>query len=153
MDLRGKIIKGLLKNKKNMKFKNQKEFIKYAEDNELYYEEEIFDKDIDYEEYEIINPEGSQKLIHALIDKKDIDYEEARKQLTVTDQYCDWKNTIADRILNAIEEGEEIDEDMIKEYNEAVADFNKYGEAEYIDKKQTVEEIEDIIHKNDLYEV
>jgi len=136
-----------------MKFKNQKEFIKYAEDNELYYEEEIFDKDIDYEEYEIINPEGSQKLIHALIDKKDIDYEEARKQLTVTDQYCDWKNTIADRILNAIEEGEEIDEDMIKEYNEAVADFNKYGEAEYIDKKQTVEEIEDIIHKNDLYEV
>jgi len=136
-----------------MKFKNQKEFIKYAEDNELYYEEEIFDKDIDYEEYEIINPEGSQKLIHALIDKKDIDYEEARKQLTVTDQYCDWKNTIADRILNAIEEGEEIDEDMIKEYNEAVADFNKYGEAEYIDKKQTVEEIEDIIHKNDLNEV
>ncbi len=134
-----------------MKFKNQKEFIKYAEDNELYYEEEIFDKDIDYEEYEIINPEGSQKLIHALIDKKDIDYEEARKQLTVTDKYYDWKNTIADRILNAIEEGEEIDEDMIKEYNEAVADFNKYGEAEYIDKKQTVEEIEDIIHKNDLY--
>jgi len=134
-----------------MKFKNQKEFIKYAEDNELYYEEEIFDKDIDYEEYEIINPEGSQKLIHALIDKKDIDYEEARKQLTVTDKYYDWKNTIADRILNAIEEGEEIDEDMINEYNEAVADFNKYGEAEYIDKKQTVEEIEDIIHKNDLY--
>lgn len=132
-----------------MKFKNQKEFIKYAEDNELYYEEEIFDKDIDYEEYEIINPEGSQKLIHALIDKKDIDYEEARKQLTVTDKYYDWKNTIADRILNAIEEGEEIDEDMIKEYNEAVADFNKYGDAKYIDLRQTLEEIEDIIYRND----
>ena len=133
-----------------MKFKNQKEFIKYAEDNELYFEGEIFDKNIDYEKYEIINPENPQTLINALIDEKDIDYEEARKQLTMTDKYYDWNNTIADRILNAIEEGEEIDEDMIKEYNEAVADFNKYAEAEYIDKNQTVEEIEDIIHKNDL---
>jgi len=104
-------------------------------------------------EYEIINPENSQKLIIDIIPEEDADYEEARKQLTMTDKYYDWNNTIADRILNAIEEGEEIDEDMIKEYNEAVADFNKYaeiGEAEYIDKNQMVEEIEDIIHKNDL---
>ena len=103
--------------------------------------------------YDVINPENTQKLIEEMIDEEDANYEEARKQLTITDQYYDWSNTIADRILNAIEEGEEIDEDMIKEYNEAVADFNKYaeiGEAEYIDKNQMVEEIEDIIHKNDL---
>jgi len=130
-----------------MKFKNQKEFIKYAEDNELYYEEEIFEKEKEYEEIEIINPENSQKLINALVDSEDVNYEEARKQLTMTDQYYDWNNTIADRILNAIEE-EEIDEDMIKEYNEAVADFNKYGDAKYIDLRQTLEEIEDIIYKN-----
>ncbi len=133
-----------------MKFKNQKEFIKYTEDNELYYEGEIFDEEKEYEEIEIINPENSQKLINALVDSEDVNYEEARKQLTVTDKYYDWNNTIADRILNAIEEGEEIEDEMIKEYNAAVADFNKYGDAKYIDLRQTLEEIEDIINNNDL---
>jgi len=99
--------------------------------------------------YDVINPENTQKLIEEMIDEEDADYEEARKQLTITDKYYDWNNTIADRILNAIEEGEEIDEDMINEYNEAVADFNKYAEAEYIDKNQTVEEIEEIVYRND----
>ena len=145
-----------------MKFKNQKEFIKYAEDNELYYEPDIFDEDIDYEEAQIINPENPQTLINALIDEKDIDYEEARKQLTITNQYYEWSDTIADRILkeieevkeNAEEEGEEIekinlDKKMIQEYNEKVKDLNKYGEAEYIDKNQTNEEIEEIVYRND----
>lgn len=140
--------KVLLKNNKNMKFKNQKEFIKYAEDNELYCEADIFDEDTEYEEYEIINPENSQTLINALIEDEDVNYEEARKQLTITDKYYDWSNTIADRILKAIEEGEDIDNKMIQEYNESVEDFNKYGDAEYIDKNQTVDEIEDIVINN-----
>ena len=111
--------------------------------------------------YIIINPENSQTLIEDTIDEEDIDYEEARKQLTITNNYYEWSNTIADRILkeieeakeNAEEEGEEIekinvDKKMIDEYNEAVEDLNKYGEAEYIDKNQTIEEIEDTIINN-----
>jgi len=98
--------------------------------------------------YIIINPENSQTLIEDTIDEEDIDYEEARKQLTITNNYYEWSNTIADRILKAIEEGEDIDNKMIQEYNEAVEDLNKYGEAEYIDKNQTIEEIEDTIINN-----
>ncbi len=98
--------------------------------------------------YDVINPENTQKLIEEMIDEEDANYEEARKQLTITDQYYDWSNTIADRIIEAIEEGEEIEKEMIDEYNEEVKNFNKYGEAEFLNESYSSEKMEDIIERN-----
>lgn len=141
-----------------LKFNSEEEFKKYAEDNELYYYPDIFDENEEYVEYDIINPENEQTLINALIEKDDVEYEEARKQLKITDKYHEWHDTIADKILEKINNEEEIEEDEIEEeeikeeeieeYNKAVEDFSRYSEAEYLFKNDSKEKIEDKIYKN-----
>jgi len=108
---------------------NWEELSNYAEENSLDIDETIQDAN-KLTEAEVINPENEQDLINAIIDADDADYEEARKELTITSQYHDWHNTIADRINDAIDNDEidNIDDETIAEYNRQVEYYNQYGD-------------------------
>ncbi len=86
----------------------------------------------------IVSPYNTQKTIAAYIAEQDMDYEHARMELTVTTQYHDWGNTLADSIHNdvkdAINEGfdVELDNEQIELYNNLVSQYNKYGDREYL---------------------
>ena len=118
-----------------------------------------------YVEASVINPEYNQQVIEGLVAEKDVDYEEANIQLTLTSQYHNWSNTIADNIYDVCKEYQEkMDEfrngdleceptfylfdifiDDVKEYNKQVSNFNKYGDRESLCNCMTVEEVLDVL--------
>ena len=105
------------------------ELEQYADDNGRYIDWDMIAEDDDAEltEAQVINDENTQKLRYAIILAEDEQYEEARKELSLTDQYCDWNDTIADRILAQAEDEENEDYlDGMEEYNAHVAAINKY---------------------------
>jgi DNA polymerase II small subunit/DNA polymerase delta subunit B len=98
---KNKLKKTTSEKEKKMKFKNIQEYEKYCEENGIDTQqniEVIFNPKTDYVEHEIINPENDQKLELTLIPAEDVEYEEAKKQLTLTTQYHDWSDTVADRL-------------------------------------------------------
>lgn len=93
----------------------------------------------------IVNPEFEQALLEATIDQSDLAYEEAKKELTLTSQYHDWSNTIADQVYESIRECYDYDDDLLDEcegmtindvvgvdtvdqYNQYIAEYNQYGD-------------------------
>jgi len=112
------------------------------------------ENDLELTESQIINPENDQKTVYAIIRAEDKAYEDAKMQLTITSQYHDWHNTVADKLAENIqtyqneterlEEGEElpyfaeIKEDLIEEYNKLIAIINQYGDMATI-KREDIE--------------
>jgi hypothetical protein len=145
-----------------MKFATEELMNQYREENGLAWNELEFDADQEYSEFSIINPENSQKTINALIPAEDCDYEQAKRELTITSRYHDWSNTIADHIYNEAEDyinSDGVDEDGdpiefklsdsdIKEYNKQIGNLNKYADKDYIDNSLTARQIIDIAGKN-----
>lgn len=133
-----------------MKFKNNEEIEKYCEENGISFPD-IFEKDVDYIEAEIINPENEQKLIYALIPEEDDKYEQAKKELTITSHYHDWHYTTADKLTEIQYKAEEDAEDeaeLIEEWNDLIPEYNKwigylklYEDRDYLKPAKTIDDI------------
>ena len=120
------------------------ELTKYAEEYGIYIEEYSSEELV---ECNIINPENEQKIITAIIDSTDVDYHEAQKELTLTTQYHDWSGTVADRLYELLQ-NEELDTELVEQYNEAVSNYNQYGNANTIQANSTIAEAINTIQNN-----
>lgn len=102
-----------------------------------------------YVEADIVSPHNEQHMLHCIIDESDLTYEAAKKELTLTTQYHNWKNTVADRVYESIKECYDADGDLLEEYegmtindvvgsetvseyNQYVAAYNQYGDLSHI---------------------
>ena len=103
--------------------------------------EDYRDETQDFITQEIINCENYQHLHLALINSQDLDYYRAERELTITDNYYQYRNTIADQVKKLIEEQEDqefiyldkFDLNLVNEYNEHVGNYNKFGELDKIE--------------------
>lgn len=83
-------------------------------------------------------------MLYTYTDAKDIEFHEARKELTITSGYHDWHNTIADTIASGNYSKEDVEE-----YNENIRKYNVlYSNASQIDINMGEEEIQKIICEN-----
>lgn len=132
---------------------SKEEVEQWAEDNGAGIETDLSEAE-ELTAMDIVNPENSQHSIYAVVATEDAGYEEARRELSLTNQYYNWSGTIADRISSQLwEEGElvekvELSEKDIEEYNDQVGGFNQYGDAEKIKAKMTAEQIADVLLGN-----
>lgn len=117
----------------------------------LFDDEDYYDESQEFITQEIISPDFYQNITVALVNSRDVDYNIANKELTITDQYYQYRNTIADDVRRMIDReiekleddedwnGEEIefiyldeyDLELVNEYNQHVDNYNQYG---YLDK-------------------
>lgn len=86
----------------------------------------------------IVSSENRQRANYTIIVASDADYHEAEMELTVTSQYHDWSNTIADQVFSALDDhdgknvGDVVDADLLAKYNELIRSYNQYGDKEII---------------------
>lgn len=99
-------------------------------------------------DYLVINPENTQKTMYMLTDKDSSSYSEAAMELTLTTPYHMWSNTIADKLLSDLEKGYMPSEAEREEYNDAVATFNRYGDASPIHALNSINDMLGIINNN-----
>jgi len=122
----------------------KEEVEKYASEYGFYVDWDMIsgDDDVDLTTMWTINSENTQKLHYAIIPAEDEQYEEARKELTLTTRYHDWRNTIADRIL-AQSENEDTEDylDGMEEYNNHISAINKYGDKAFLTEGMSREEV------------
>lgn len=128
--------------------KNQYQLVKYSVKSILSWllrENEIFTTREKAEKY-LYN---KQKFGRSIIFVEDIKYEQARMAMTLTTRYHDWHNTLADK-LSEIEDIEDLRlyPDLVEDYNQAVAEFNKYGDAEYLNKDDNLGQIQEKVEAN-----
>lgn len=135
----------------NTLFNTLDKALQYIEDNQLDIEniDRIhveFINDVTLVNTRIISPENHQNAIYSYIDEDDVEYETARLELTITTQYHNWRNTVADELYTQLinyELGEvnEVDQDVIDAYNKCVDAHNKYSNLEYVTHKTTANEL------------
>lgn len=90
---------------------------------------------LNLEDHNCVNPENSQKLQYYVVEKEDIPWYEAQKELVFTDRAHDWSKTVADRLWQESKDAEENDEfieyhnvkSLIIEYNIHVSNYNRIG--------------------------
>lgn len=90
---------------------------------------------------DIINCENYQHLHVALINSQDSNYYIAERELTITDKYYQYRNTIADQVKKLIEKEENqefiyldrFDLNVVNEYNQHVSNYNKFAELDKIE--------------------
>lgn len=104
-------------------------------------EEDYHDETQEFVTQEIINCENYQHLHLALINSQDSNYHTAERELTITDNYYQYRNTIADQVQKLIEEQENqefiyldrFDLNIVNEYNQHVSNYNKFAELDKIE--------------------
>jgi len=139
-----------------MKFATIEELKQYQNDHGVILStyEYKFNANDEWEEMEIINPENDQKKINALVLADEVNYEKARMELTLTTQYHDWRNTIADKIMEQIDNADgrystvNLDADNVRKYNKQVEASNQYADNLIIFKKMDVKRIAKIVNAN-----
>ena len=104
---------------------------------------------------QIINPENRNKLTYFYISEEDSEYYNSQIQLSIPNRYTDYSNTIADKILDIIDEdySDEITfdkmKDEIEEYNKNVNIYNKYLVGlDSLDESMSIDNIENTIIEN-----
>jgi hypothetical protein len=131
--------------------------LKYIDENNIDTEvtelEEIFNKGGELVEAELISPENRKILINAYIDKEDINYHKAYKELTLTSDYHSWINTVADQVRAATEDLEEgglvtLEPELLARYNSLVRDYNKYGDLAPLSQGMSVKSIFEAFLRN-----
>lgn len=102
-----------------------------------------------YVEATIVSPHNGQKLLECIIDESDLAYEAAKKELTLTSQYHDWSNTVADQVYESIKECYDADGDLlddcdgmtindvvgsetVDQYNQYVVAYNQYSDLSHL---------------------
>ena len=123
--------------------------------------EDYYNENQEFITQEIINYQNYQHLHVALINSQDSNYYRAERELTITDNYYQYRNTIADQVKKLIEEQEnqefiyldKFDLKLVNEYNQHVSNYNKFGELDKIeilqDKKGSKIKTNIEIGKND----
>lgn len=123
--------------------------------------EDYNDENQEFATQEIINCENCQHLHVALINSQDSNYYRAERELTITDNYYQYRNTIADQVKKLIEEQEDqefiyldrFDLSLVNEYNQHVSNYDKFAELDKIeilqDKKGSKIKTNIEIGKND----
>lgn len=103
--------------------------------------EDYHDETQEFITQEIINCENYQHLHLALINSQDSNYYTAERELTITDNYYQYRNTIADQVQKLIEKEENqefiyldrFDLNLVNEYNQHISNYNKFGELDKIE--------------------
>lgn len=103
--------------------------------------EDYHDENQEFIIQEIINCENCQHLHLALINSQDSNYHTAERELTITDNYYQYRNTTADQVKKLIEKEEnqefiyldKFDLSLVNEYNQHVSNYNKFGELDKIE--------------------
>lgn len=94
----------------------------------------------EYTTCDIVSPHNYQHKILAIVDAEDVDYHEAKLELTLTTQYHNWSHTAADRVKKIIEDNlgkriedlDKYDKEDIEKYNNFVISYNRFGELELL---------------------
>jgi hypothetical protein len=173
-EIKQAIIKGEQVELDGLTMADKKEMERFADENgySLNYLHPVHDEGMSNEDIfatgSIINPENSQHCEEAYINADDIDYEAARIDMVLTDEHYRYSGTIADKISHCIsgtdDNGDDefdnnktvadqntycsLQEELVNQYNAAVASGNKYGDYSHISLDMTIGQIIEILQSN-----
>jgi hypothetical protein len=116
-----------------------------------------YGEDYDITESTIINPENHQMQVNRIIESEDVDYEDAKIELTLTTRYHNWHNTVADSLFETVKDKHQelnlelcdeikfkelgITEEDIEEYNDLIVKINKYYDSSSLTLNSTITDI------------